>query len=160
MMPPDGPSGIGDYHLKDPEKSKRRKHMVGIILVTHPNLGEEFIRSAELICGKFLQTAMVSIDTHKGVEELRREIADAVQNVDRGDGVLILTDMFGGTPSNMSLAFLQEDKVEVITGVNLPMLIKISNFREVQNLKEMANMVKEAGQKNIHIASEILKKKS
>jgi PTS system mannose-specific IIA component len=101
----------------------------------------------------------VSIDTRKGVEELRRGIAEAIKGVDVGEGVLILTDMFGGTPSNMSLAFLSEGRVEVLTGLNLPMLIKISNCREGRTLKELARMVKEAGQKNINLASEILQKK-
>jgi len=134
--------------------------MVGVVLVTHPNLGEEFIRSAELICGKLPRLTTVSIDTRKGVEELRKEIAEAVRGVDSGKGVLILTDMFGGTPSNMSLAFLSEGRVEVVTGLNLPMLIKISNCREGRTLKELAKMVKEAGQRNINLASEILQKKS
>jgi PTS system mannose-specific IIA component len=133
--------------------------MVGVVLVTHPNLGDEFIRSAELICGKLPSLATVSIDTRKGVEELRREIAEAIKNVEGGEGVLILTDMFGGTPSNMSLAFLKEGQVEVLTGLNLPMLIKISNCREGRTLKELAKMVKEAGQRNINLASEILQKK-
>jgi PTS system mannose-specific IIA component len=134
--------------------------MVGIVLVTHPNLGEEFIRSAEMICGKMPRVLTVSIDTRKEVEELRRGIAEAIKKVDDGDGVLILTDMFGGTPSNMSLAFLQEDRVEVLTGLNLPMMIKLSNCREGRPLKELARMVKEAGQKNINLASEILQKRS
>ncbi len=132
--------------------------MVGIVLVTHPHLGEEFIRSAELICGKLPRLATVSIDTRKGVEELRQEIAEAIRSVDAGKGVLILTDMFGGTPSNMSLAFLSEGQVEVVTGLNLPMLIKISNCREGMSLPELAKMVKEAGQRNINLASEILKR--
>ena len=80
--------------------------MVGVVLVTHPHLGEEFIRSAEMICGKMPRVLTVSIDTRKEVEELRLGIAEAIKKVDDGDGVLILTDMFGGTPSNMSLAFL------------------------------------------------------
>ncbi len=134
--------------------------MVGVVLVTHPHLGEEFIRSAEMICGKMPRVLTVSIDTHKEVEELRRGIAEAIKKVDEGDGVLILTDMFGGTPSNMSLAFLQEGQVEVLTGLNLPMLIKLSNCREGRPLKELAKMVKEAGQKNINLASEILQKRS
>jgi PTS system mannose-specific IIA component len=134
--------------------------MVGVILVTHPHLGEEFLRSAELICGKIPNLTTVTIDTRKGVEELRREIAAALKRVDLGKGVLILTDMFGGTPSNMSLAFLQEDRVEVLTGLNLPMLIQISNCREGRPLKELAKVVKEAGQRNINLASEILQKKS
>jgi PTS system mannose-specific IIA component len=134
--------------------------MVGVVLITHPNLGEEFIRSAETICGKLSFLTSVSIDTRRGVEELREDIARAVKTVDSGKGVLILTDMFGGTPSNMSLAFLSEGRVEVITGLNLPMLIKISNCREGRTLQELAKMVKEAGQRNINLASEVLQKKS
>ena len=133
--------------------------MVGVVLVTHPNLGEEFIRSAELICGKLPYLAAVPIDTHRGVEELREEIAKAIKSVDTGKGVLILTDMFGGTPSNMSLAFLNENWVEVVIGLNLPMLIKISNCRQGRSLQELAKMVKEAGQRNINLASEVLQKK-
>jgi PTS system mannose-specific IIA component len=133
--------------------------MVGVVLVSHPNLGDEFIRSAELICGKLPSLVTVSIDTRKGVEELRRGIAEAIKSVDGGEGVLILTDMFGGTPSNMSLAFLREGQVEVLSGLNLPMLIKISTCREGRTLKELAKMVKEAGQRNINLASEILQKK-
>ena len=134
--------------------------MVGVVLVTHPSLGEEFIRSAELICGKLPFLTTVSIDTGKGVEVLREEIARAIKSVDSGGGVLILTDMFGGTPSNMSLAFLSENRVEVVTGLNLPMLIKISNCREGRSLQELAKMVKEAGQRNINLASEVLQKKT
>jgi mannose PTS system EIIA component len=134
--------------------------MVGVVLVTHPHLGEEFIRSAEMICGKMPGVLTVSIDTHKEVEELRRGIAEAIKKVDEGDGVLILTDMFGGTPSNMSLAFLQEGRVEVLSGLNLPMLIKLSNCREGRALKDLAKLVKEAGQKNINLASEILQRRS
>ncbi len=134
--------------------------MIGVVLVTHPHLGEEFIASAELICGKLPNLTNVSIDTRKGVEELRKEVAEAIRAVDQGAGVLILTDMFGGTPSNMSLAFLQEGKVEVLTGLNLPMLIKISNCREGQSLKDLAKSIKEAGQRNINLASEILQKKA
>jgi PTS system mannose-specific IIA component len=134
--------------------------MVGVVLVTHPHLGEEFIRSAEMICGKLPRVLSVSIDTRKEVEELRRGIAEAIKKVDEGDGVLVLTDMFGGTPSNMSLAFLQENRVEVLTGLNLPMMIKLSNCREGRPLKELARLVKEAGQKNINLASEILQKRS
>jgi mannose PTS system EIIA component len=134
--------------------------MVGVVLVTHPHLGEEFIRSAEMICGRMVRVLPVSIDTRKEVEELRRGIAETVKKVDDGDGVLILTDMFGGTPSNMSLAFLQEGKVEVLSGLNLPMMIKLSNCREGRSLNELAKLVKEAGQKNINLASEILQKRS
>src|SRR4030043_1068616 len=110
--------------------------MVGVILVTHPQLGKEFIRSAELICGKFNGLEAISIDTRKEVEDLRREIAEAIHRVDNGQGGLILTDMFGGTPSNMSLPFLDENRVEVLTGLNIPMLIKLANCREGRRSEE------------------------
>lgn len=134
--------------------------MVGVVLVTHPNLGEEFMRSAEMICGKIPRVVTVSIDTRREAEELRRGVAEAIRKADEGDGVLILTDMFGGTPSNMSLAFLQENRVEVLTGLNLPMMIKLANCREARPLKELARKIRDAGQKNISLASEILQKKS
>lgn len=134
--------------------------MVGVLLVTHPHLGDEFIRSAEMICGKFPSLVSISIDTQKSVDEIRREIASAIKKLDDGDGVLILTDMFGGTPSNMSLAFLKEGQVEVLTGLNLPMLIKIASCREGRKLGDLARLVKDAGQKNINLASEILQKKT
>lgn len=133
--------------------------MVGVVLVTHPNLGDKFIYTAEVICGKIPALVTVSIDTKQGVEELKRNISSAIKSVDSGEGVLIITDMFGGTPSNMSLAFLSDGQIEVLTGLNLAMLIKISSCREVRNLKELAKMVKESGQQNILLASEIMQKK-
>jgi PTS system mannose-specific IIA component len=100
--------------------------MIGIVIVTHLKLGEELLAAAELIVGKLKQFQAVSIDPKEDVEEIKEKISAAIRAVDRGKGILILTDMFGGTPSNISLSFLEEWKIEVITGVNLPMLLKLS----------------------------------
>ena len=104
--------------------------MVGIVIVTHLKLGEELLGVAELIVGKLKQFQAVSIDPTEGVEEITEKISTAIRSVDKGKGVLILTDMFGGTPSNISLSFLEEWKIEVITGVNLPMLLSSPHTRE------------------------------
>ncbi len=113
---------------------------------------------AELIVGKLEQFQAVSIDPTEGVEEITEKISEAIRRVDRGKGILILTDMFGGTPSNISLSFLEEWKIEVITGVNLPMLLKLSTYEGEKDLVGLAEFIKTYGQKNINLASEILKK--
>ena len=133
--------------------------MIGVLITTHGNLGQELILAAELIRGSLKGILSVSIDQTKGVEELQKEISTAIRKLDRGKGVLILTDLFGGTPSNISLSFLKEGKVEVITGVNLPMLLKLPDIREGMSLKEFARQIKDYGIKNISLASEILSKK-
>ncbi|MBU2055348.1 MAG: PTS sugar transporter subunit IIA [Proteobacteria bacterium] len=133
--------------------------MIGVLITTHGNLGSEMIKAAELIRGSLKGIIHVSIDQTKGVEELQKEISTAIRKLDKGQGVLILTDLFGGTPSNISLSFLKEGKVEVITGVNLPMLLKLPDIREGMSLKEFARYIKDYGIKNISLASEILNKK-
>jgi PTS system mannose-specific IIA component len=133
--------------------------MIGVLITTHGNLGKELIQAAELIRGSLKGIISVSIDQTKGMEELQKEISSAIRKLDRGKGVLILTDLFGGTPSNISLSFLKEGKVEVITGVNLPMLLKLPDIREGMSLKEFAQQIKDYGIKNISLASEILSKK-
>jgi PTS system mannose-specific IIA component len=131
--------------------------MIGVVIVGHCNLGREFLSTLELIIGPVEGFQAVSIDPRQDVEKIRSEIAGALKKVDSGEGALILTDMFGGTPSNISLSFLDEKKVEVISGVNLPMLIKLASFREGKSLEELASFIKAYGQKNISIASEILR---
>jgi PTS system mannose-specific IIA component len=131
--------------------------MIGVVIVCHCNLGREFLSTLELIIGTVEGFQAVSIDPRQDVEKIRSEIAGALRKVDSGEGALILTDMFGGTPSNISLSFLDEKKVEVISGVNLPMLIKLAGFREGKSLEELASFIKAYGQKNISIASEILR---
>ena len=133
--------------------------MVGILVITHYNLGTELVAAADMIGGKIDGIQSISVDPKKDTEKLRKEISMAIKRLDNGEGVLIITDMFGGTPSNLSLSFLEEGKVEVLTGVNLPMLIKLSTYREDKTLNELAMQLKSFGQKNINLASEIMNKK-
>jgi mannose PTS system EIIA component len=133
--------------------------MIGVLITTHGNLGSELIKAAELIRGTLKGIIHISVDQAKGVENLKKEINTAIKKLDQGRGVLILTDLFGGTPSNISLSFLKEGKVEVITGVNLPMILKLPDIREGMSLKEFAQYIKDYGIKNISLASEILNKK-
>lgn len=131
--------------------------MVGIVIITHGNLGAELIRAAEMIKGRMEGVNFVSVDAIKGVEDLKKEITSSIKKVDAGEGVLILTDLFGGTPSNISLSFLKEGKVEVVTGVNLPMLLKL-DARKGRKLSDFASLIRDYGRKNIYLASEVLNK--
>lgn len=131
--------------------------MIGVLVVTHGNLGSEMIKAAEMIKGELTGVYSISIDSEKGVEEIKKEITGAMKKIDTGDGILILTDLFGGTPSNISLSFMREGKVEVVTGINLPMLLKL-DIRKEKSLTETASFIKEYGRKNISLASEILKR--
>lgn len=134
--------------------------MVGVVVVTHCRLGEEMIAAARLVVGEELkQFEPVSIDPQEGSEEIREKIIAAIRKVEEGDGVLILTDMYGGTPSNISLSFLEEKKIEVITGVNLPMLLKLATCKESMDLESLAAFITDYGQRNINLASEVLKKR-
>jgi PTS system mannose-specific IIA component len=135
--------------------------MIGVLIITHGNLGHELIKAAEMIKGDTRGIASISLDAATAVEDIKKTITAAIKRADTGKGVLVLTDLFGGTPSNISLSFLREDKVEVVTGVNLPMLLKISDIREdKKKLAEFANLVKVYGRKNIYLASEILNRKA
>ena len=134
--------------------------MVGIVVVTHGRLAEEFVKVAEDIVGQAKGILAVCIDRGISVEEARKGIEKAIKGVDEGDGVLLFTDMFGGTPSNLGLSFLDEGKTEVICGINLPMVIKASMSREGKGLKELALFIKEYGEKSISLASEILTTKA
>jgi mannose PTS system EIIA component len=129
---------------------------VGVVIVAHYRLGEEFLQALRLIVPDASGFDAVSIEPKQGVDEMRATIAEAIDRVDRGSGVLILTDMFGGTPSNIALSFLGERRVEVVTGVNLPMLIKLATLRKEQPLEELASFIKGYGQRNISLASELL----
>lgn len=134
--------------------------MIGVLVITHGNLGSELVKVAELIKGSLEATLCISVEATKGLDDLRKEITAAIRKVDAGAGVLVLTDLFGGTPSNVSLAFLKEGKVEVVTGVNLPMLLKVPDVREKENdLANFAAQIRDYGKKNIYLASEVLKKK-
>jgi len=129
---------------------------VGVVIVTHYRLGEEFLQALRLIVPDAPRFHAVSIDPKQSIEGMRRAIAAALEQADAGSGVLILTDMFGGTPSNISLSFLKDHPVEVVTGVNLPMLIKLATLTEPKGLEELATFIKNYGQRNISVASEIL----
>lgn len=132
--------------------------MIGIVIVTHCHLGEALIEAAEFIIGdKLEKTIPVSIDINENAEELRKKIAAGIKKATEQDGVLILTDMFGGTPSNLSYSFLEEGQVEVISGVNLPILIKALNIRNDTDLTNLASRLEKFGKKSISLASGILK---
>lgn len=133
--------------------------MIGVLIVTHGNLGREMLKTAEMIKGPLKMIQTLSVDQTRGMEEINKDLSSAIKRLDRGRGVLILTDLFGGTPSNMSLSYLKEGKVEVITGVNLPMLLKLCDHQGEKNLKELAETIRDYGRKNIYLASEILRKK-
>jgi len=135
-----------------------RHAMIGVVVVGHCRLPEELISAAELIVGKLKGFQGVSIGPSSNPDEIRDRIAGAIRKVDSGSGVLILTDMFGGTPSTISFSFLEENRIEVVTGVNLPMLLKLSTSGTEMALRELAQFIKGYGQKNINIASEILSK--
>jgi len=129
---------------------------IGVVIVTHYRLGEEFLHAVRLIVPQAPDFHSVSIDPKQTVDEMRSSIADALKEADHGNGVLVLTDMFGGTPSNMSLSFVEGAGVEVVTGLNLPMLIKLATLTEEKSLEELATFIKSYGQRNISVASEIL----
>jgi PTS system mannose-specific IIA component len=129
---------------------------VGVVIVTHYRLGEEFLQALRLIVPEAPTFHAVAIDPKQSADEMRTAIAEAMATADVGHGVLVLTDMFGGTPSNISLSFFEERRVEVVTGLNLPMLIKLATLEEDTPLEELARFIKNYGQRNISVASEIL----
>jgi PTS system mannose-specific IIA component len=131
--------------------------MVGAVVVSHGQLAQELVHAAEMIVGSLPQIKAISIDVSDQVESAREKVRKAIKEVDDGSGVIVFTDMFGGTPSNISLSFLDELKMEVITGVNLPMLLKLSTITQnTMALKELAGILKKKGQDSIHVASEFL----
>ncbi|HET6267460.1 MAG TPA: hypothetical protein VFG11_07070 [Acidobacteriota bacterium] len=130
--------------------------MVGVLVVTHGKLAQELLETTRIIVGKNSDHLIpISVGWNDDMADVQKTITAAITKADQGDGVLILTDMFGGTPSNISLSFLS-DKVEIITGVNLPMLIKIVNVGDRYGLRELAQLITEQGKKSIYLASEIL----
>jgi PTS system mannose-specific IIA component len=133
--------------------------MIGILIVTHQELAEALMGVWDLILGRSEGVQAVSLDPKDSPEVSRQQIQQGLAQINNGNGVIILTDMLGGTPSNLALPFLQEDKVEVITGVNLPMLMKLPQIRQKTDLREAAKALKESGQKGITMASEVLHRK-
>src|SRR5262249_10764866 len=133
--------------------------MIGGLIVTHGRLAIELLNAAEMIVGEIHHIMAVSLGWHDDVGMVTTMIEKALERVKGPDGVLILTDMFGGTPTNISSTFLDQDKVEVVTGVNLPMVIKLVQIGEGQTLAAAARIVKEQGQSSIYIASGLLSPK-
>lgn len=130
--------------------------MIGVVLVTHGRLAEEFVAAMEHVVGPQQGVAAICIGPDDDMEERRQQILDSIAKVDDGSGVILLTDMFGGTPSNLSISVIEKANVEVIAGVNLPMLIKLASVRAESPLKEAATEAQNAGRKYINIASELL----
>jgi PTS system mannose-specific IIA component len=124
--------------------------MIGLLIITHSRLAKELLEAATFIIGSVEAAECISIETQKDSK---------LKSLDQGDGVLILVDMFGGTPSNLALSFLQKDTAEVVTGVNLPMVLAIAHNRKGKSLAEVADIAKSAGQRSISLASELLKPK-
>jgi PTS system mannose-specific IIA component len=131
--------------------------MIGVVVVTHGQLARELLNAAETIVGDLRRFSAVSIGWHEDTDDARAEIAQAIGRVDEGDGVLILTDMFGGTPANLAMTFLGQDRVEVITGVNLPMLIKLAGLAQQPDLLAVAREMREQGRNAIWVASDLLR---
>jgi PTS system mannose-specific IIA component len=130
--------------------------MIGLVLVTHGRLAQEFIAVMEHIVGPQKQIAAVCMGPEDDLEKKRQEIIQKVKECDSGKGVLILTDMFGGTPSNLAISFTEDKKVEALAGINLPMLIKLASARQTESLSQAALSGQEAGRKYINAASALL----
>ncbi len=130
--------------------------MIGMVLVTHGRLADEFIAATEHVVGEQKNVRAISIGPDDDMEQRRNDILAAVATVNEGDGVIVLTDMFGGTPSNLAISVMDQGNVEVIAGMNLPMLIKLASVRETAKLREAAEIAQESGRKYINIASAVL----
>lgn len=133
--------------------------MIGGLIVSHGKLAEELLNALTIIIGEAVNIEAISIGWYDDVEESKKKISQSLKNIDQKNGVVIFTDMFGGTASNLSFSFLKDNHVEIITGVNLPMLIKFVSLQRSDNLKEVAKKVYEQGKKNIHLASALLSSK-
>ncbi len=127
--------------------------MIGIVLVSHANIAKEMLGVIEHIVGPQDQLIAISIFPKDDMEKKRQEILDSVKKVDSGKGVIVLTDMFGGTPSNLAISVMENEKIEVVAGVNLPMLIKMMSIRKKKKIKELIKISQESGRKYINVAS-------
>ena len=134
--------------------------MIGIVIVTHGKLAEAFVSVTEHVVGKQAQMAAVGIEPEDDAELARERIMKAISEVDSGKGVVVLTDMFGGTPSNLAISVMKHDGVEVIAGVNLPMMIKLASVRGKVPLEDAVNQAQEAARKYINVAGNLLASKS
>jgi len=130
--------------------------MIGLVLVTHGRLASEFVVAMEHVVGKQERIAPICIGPDDDMDQRRKDIAKAIAKVDDGSGVIVLTDLFGGTPSNLAISLMKSDKIEVIAGVNLPMLIRLEGARKTMDVRAAVAAAREAGRKYISVASEIL----
>ncbi|MEZ5666340.1 MAG: PTS sugar transporter subunit IIA [Alphaproteobacteria bacterium] len=130
--------------------------MIGLVLVTHGRLADEFVAALEHVVGKQAQVATVCIGPYDDMEQRRQDIVDRVGEVNAGAGVILLTDMFGGTPSNLAISAMKPGEIEVIAGVNLPMLIKLASVRAGAKMADAVEQAQEAGRKYINVASRLL----
>ncbi len=130
--------------------------MIGMVVVTHGRLAEEFVSAMEHVVGPQKAVRAICIGPDDDMEQRRQDILNAVKDVDQGDGVILLTDMFGGTPSNLAISIMENAKVEVIAGINLPMLIKLASVRKVCGMDEAITAAQESGRKYINVASHVL----
>lgn len=143
-------------HLEAGQKWSFNYAMIGLVLVTHGRLAEEFLSALEHIVGVQSGIETIAIGADDRMEDRRVDIATAVSRADSGDGVIILTDMFGGTPSNLAISLMEIGRVEVVAGMNLPMLVKLARVRKDANLEKAAAAAQDAGRKYINIASQVL----
>jgi len=130
--------------------------MIGLVIVTHGRLADEFVAALEHVVGPQKAIASICIGPSDDMEARRRDILTGIEQVDRGKGVIIVTDMFGGTPSNLAISVMRRPDIEVIAGVNLPMLIKLASVRKTEKLVDAVQSAQEAGRKYINIASQLL----
>ncbi len=131
--------------------------MIGVLVVSHYRLADEFVAALRHIVGDVPHVRAVGVDpASTAPEEMRAQIDKAIHEVDQGQGVLVVVDMFGGTPSNLSLSFLEEGRVEVVTGVNLPMLVKVARQKTGAEIHELAELARDYGRRNISVASDLL----
>jgi PTS system mannose-specific IIA component len=130
--------------------------MLGVLIVTHYRLAEEFLQAVQLIVGELPRFRAIGLDPATAPEDMRRRIEAELKQIDGREGVLMLVDMFGGTPSNLCLSFLDEGRVEVVTGLNLPMLVKVARVDDASSLAEVAQLARDSGRRNISIASAVL----
>jgi mannose PTS system EIIA component len=146
--------------VRAPPEGRWGEPMIGLVVATHGKLAEELLSTAEVIVGPLERCEAVSIGASSSMEDARDRLGEAIRRVDAGEGVLVLTDMFGGTPANLALTFLDEN-LEVVTGVNLPMILKLTTARtEGLRLAATAELLASHGQKNITLASELLRSRA
>jgi len=142
--------------MPDQKPKSEQPSLIGGVIVTHGHLASEFIAAAEMIVGPMPHVTPASIDWHDDVDVARSELERAITRVSRGGGVLLLTDMFGGTPTDIASMFLDNPNIEVVTGVNLPMILKLADQTANETLADLSRRVREAGHEGIHVAGELL----